>query len=131
VLGTVLAEIGFYHCASFIAGTTLLGVLPALFINEELRKVNLTSFYNYFNSTVKLKKAKSNTLQLHRAISGLPKETIQGIVRSKTTKLEDIQHEGFNVERFKAIAMGLEYESNASQFRIGELPPCEESSDSE
>jgi predicted MFS family arabinose efflux permease len=39
VIATILAERNFYVCAGFITGLTLLGVLPAFFIEEELRKV--------------------------------------------------------------------------------------------
>ena len=49
VLGTIIAEVGFFYCASFITFVTFLGVLPAFFIVEELRKINMTSFYHFFN----------------------------------------------------------------------------------
>jgi len=39
--GTFLAEKGFYQCCGFIAAATLIGMLPSLFVNEELRKVGM------------------------------------------------------------------------------------------
>jgi hypothetical protein len=55
IFGTLLAETsdpksteGFYKCMSFIALASLIGMLPALFVNEELRKVSMKNFYQYF-----------------------------------------------------------------------------------
>ncbi len=48
-IGTILAEKGFYYCCSFIVFGTLIGMVPCLFVREELRKVSMKSFYTYFN----------------------------------------------------------------------------------
>jgi len=42
ILGTILIEQGFYPCCGFIAVATLFGLIPSLFISEELRKVQMT-----------------------------------------------------------------------------------------
>lgn len=48
-LGTILAEKGFFHCEIFISGATILGMIPCLFVTEELRKVSMKQFYTFFN----------------------------------------------------------------------------------
>ncbi len=50
-LGTVLAEKDFYLCAGFIGGVSVLGALPAFFVDEELRKVGVKRFYDFFNQS--------------------------------------------------------------------------------
>ena len=67
LLGTVLAQLGFYACAAFIVGATFLGVIPALFIHEELRKVNLGLFFELF-TTLKLRRAQSDQLKKPRGV---------------------------------------------------------------
>jgi MFS family permease len=49
LLGTILAEKGFFECSSFIIAATLIGMIPGLFISEELRKVSMKQFYTFFN----------------------------------------------------------------------------------
>ncbi|TNV82999.1 hypothetical protein FGO68_gene1496 [Halteria grandinella] len=56
VIATLLAEQGFYQCAVFITGVTLCGVIPAFFIDEELRKQQMTMFYKFFKKIETLKK---------------------------------------------------------------------------
>lgn len=48
-VGTILGEKGFFECSSFIIVATMLGMIPGLFISEELRKVSMQQFYAFFN----------------------------------------------------------------------------------
>lgn len=67
IFGTLLAETddpksteGFYKCMSFIASASLLGMLPALFVNEELRKVSMKNFYQFFATTQRSRAIKTH-----------------------------------------------------------------------
>lgn len=74
IMGTLLAEKGFYPCASFIAIATLIGVIPAFFISEELRKVHMSSFYKFFNK-VSLRRQRSNMEKISRmSVTASPKK---------------------------------------------------------
>ena len=61
-LGTILAEQGFFECSSFIIAATLIGMIPGLFISEELRKVSMKQFYTFFNHRKQFRKQTSNPL---------------------------------------------------------------------
>ncbi|TNV83118.1 hypothetical protein FGO68_gene4820 [Halteria grandinella] len=50
------ALFGVNQCAVFITGVTLCGVIPAFFIDEELRKQQMTMFYKFFKKIETLKK---------------------------------------------------------------------------
>lgn len=57
---------------SFIALASLIGMLPALFVNEELRKVSMKNFYQYFANA-----QKSRAIKMHNEEEGEFEEELQ------------------------------------------------------
>ena len=79
IFGTLLAETsdpksteGFYKCMSFIALASLIGMLPALFVNEELRKVSMKNFYQFFATAQKCRAIKIKNEERDEAEEDLP-----------------------------------------------------------
>ena len=110
IFGTLLAETddpkstqGFYKCMSFIACASLLGMLPAFFVNEELRKVSMKNFYQFFATTQRHRAIKINH-EVEDESEELPSPSESAGVRSSSKVVEKslkVQSSGNAVEMFE------------------------------
>ena len=57
---------------SFIALASLIGMLPALFVNEELRKVSMKNFYQFFATAQKCRAIKIKNEERDEVEEDLP-----------------------------------------------------------